>query len=73
MQANNRGVVDFVDVIIAGTVLIGLLVTAPFYYEFTNMVATEADPLSALLLRLVVPLLFLSMLVSVGVSARGGA
>lgn len=70
---HSRGVVDVVDVLLSFIVLVGLMVTAPYYYHFTEMAAAEADPLSTLLLRLIVPFLFIGLIVSVGVSARGGA
>lgn len=69
---DSRGVVDFVDVWLTLTVLVGLMVTAPYYYAFTGMASAEADPFSSLLLQLIVPFLFLGLIVSIGVSARGG-
>lgn len=69
---DTRGVVDIVDVWLSLAVLVGLLVTAPYYYTFTGMASQEADPFSSLLLQLIVPMLFLGLIVSVGVSARGG-
>lgn len=72
MQGQTRAAVNLVDVILGLGVLIATLVMAPFIYTFTGMAAGEADPLSALLLQLIVPVLFLSLIVSIGVSARGG-
>lgn len=72
MHSNTRAVTNPVDIILSLVVLVGIMVTAPYYYEFTAMAASEAGPLSTLLLQLIVPTLILGLLISVGVSARGG-
>lgn len=75
MQAplpNDRGAVKLVDVILTFATIVSIMVLAPFFYEFQSMVSAEADPLSALLLQLSVPLLIIGLIVSVGVSARSG-
>lgn len=68
----DRARVNLVDVIMGFLVLVALMVLAPFFYKFIAMVSGEADPLSALLLQLFVPFLFIALIVSLGVSARGG-
>lgn len=73
MDGHDRAAVNLADVILSFAVLVGLLVLAPYFYFFQGMAAAEADPLSTLLLQLVVPVLFLGLIVSVGVSARRGA
>lgn len=67
----DRAAVSLVDVLLTFFVLVGLLVLAPNYYKFIDMVSAEADPFSSILLQMVVPLLFIALIVSVGVSARG--
>lgn len=64
--------VQLVDAVLTFFVLVAVVVTAPFYYKFIGMVSGEADPFSALLLQLVVPLMLLALIISVGVSARRG-
>lgn len=71
MQGTTRGVVNVVDIILGLVVLIAIMVTAPYWYKFTDMAAAEADPLSTLLLQLIVPTLVVGLLISMGVSARG--
>ena len=61
---------NLVDVVMTFFVLVCLLVLAPFFNTFTGMLASSAGPLSSLLLALVLPFLFISLIVSVGVSAR---
>lgn len=73
MHGNHRAAVNLVDVFLGLGTLVALMVLAPVIYRFADMVQPEADPLSQLLLSLLVPMLFISMIVSVGISARGGA
>lgn len=73
MPRHDRAAVNLADVILSLAVLVGLLVLAPYFYFFAGMATSEADPLSSLLLQLVVPVLFLGLIVSVGISARRGA
>lgn len=62
--------VQLTDAIMAFVVIVALLATSPILFEFSAMVGSEADPLSSLVLQLVVPLLFVAVIISVGVSAR---
>lgn len=71
-----RGQTSIVDIVLAFLVLVAILVTAPFWYEFIGIISADADPFSQLLLQLAFPILLLALVVSVGVSARrrlGGA
>jgi hypothetical protein len=69
---HSRGQIQLVDVMMTFFVLVAILATAPFWSQFQSMVIPHADGLSELLLQLALPLLFLSLIVSVGVSARRG-
>lgn len=69
----DRAAIALVDVILGFLTLVALMVLAPVIYSFVGWVRPEVDPLSQLLLTIVVPVLFISMIVSLGVSARGGA
>ena len=62
--------VQLTDAIMAFVVIVALLATSPILFEFSAMVGSAADPLSSLVLQLVVPLLFVAVIISVGVSAR---
>jgi hypothetical protein len=68
-----RGSVQLVDAILGTLVLVALIALSPFFARFTGMAASASDPFSALLFRLVIPLLFIGLIVSIGVSARRGA
>lgn len=69
----DRAEFQLVDVALTFFVLVALLVTAPFYYTFIAMVDGVADPFSAMLLQLLVPMLFIGLVISAGVSARRGS
>lgn len=73
LAGDRRGKIGLTDVMLGFFVLVCLLVLMPFFSKFTGMVAATADPFSALLLTLVPPLLMISLIISVGVSARRGA
>lgn len=72
LHTDDRGKVTIVTAILTFATLAGLLALAPYYYHFIGLVSAEADPLTSMLLQLVVPVLFLGVIVSVGVSALGG-
>lgn len=65
-----RAAVNLGTVVMTFFVLVGLLALAPIFYRFIDMATASADPFSSLLLQLVVPLLFIALIISVGVSAR---
>lgn len=58
------------DAILSFVMLVAIVVLAPVIFEFTAMVQTEADPLSSMILSLVIPLFIVALIISVGVSAR---
>jgi tellurite resistance protein TehA-like permease len=58
------------DAILTFVVLIAIVVLAPVIFEFTAMIQTEADPLSSMILSLVIPLFIIALIISAGVSAR---
>jgi len=66
----DRGKVQLTDVVIAAVVSIASYALAPVYYDMIGVITADADPLSELMLQLVVPFLFLGIIISVGVSAR---
>ena len=58
------------DGIITFVTMVALLALSPIFFEFATIVQNEADALSGLILSIVVPLFFVAILISVGVSAR---
>jgi len=52
MTRTDRGALQLVDIVLSFVVLVAILATAPFQYKFINMVGSEADPFTALLLQL---------------------
>lgn len=72
MRGDSRAALNLVDVAMTFFVLVAMIVLSPWYWHFIDMVAAEADPFSSILLRLVLPLLFIVLIMSIGVSARRG-
>lgn len=69
---DTSGQVQLVDVVMTFFLFVGLMALAPTFFTFIGMIDNEADAFSGLLLQLVVPLLFLALIISIGVSARRG-
>jgi hypothetical protein len=70
-MGESRAQVQLTGVVLGFLTLVALIALAPFFYEFSGMASSAADPFSALLLRLSFPLLLVALILSVGVSARG--
>jgi len=70
---HDRGRVNLVTVMMTFYVFVAIIALAPTIYKFIAMVSSEADPFTALLLQLTVPLLLLALILSVGKTATGGA
>lgn len=66
----DRGKISYVDVIMSFSVVVTLLLVAPFLFEIVGILQSETDPLTGVLLALVVPFIFISLFLSMGVSAR---
>lgn len=67
---DDRGALTLVDVAMTFFVLVALVALSPWYWHFIDMVVAEADPFSSILLRLILPVLFIALLLSIGISAR---
>ncbi|WP_148414934.1 hypothetical protein [Haloferax sp. KTX1] len=65
-----RGELQLVDAIMGFFVLVAVIALAPYIYQFIGMVSSESDPLTALLMQLIPPLLLIALVISVGVSGR---
>jgi hypothetical protein len=65
----DRGAVGLPEVIGGLFTLVALTALAPFFLRFAGMASAEADPFSALLLQLAVPLLFVALIVGIGGAA----
>lgn len=65
-----RGQIHLVDIVMGLFLVIAIVALAPFFYQFTDMISAEADGFSSLLLQLILPFLIISLVVSIGVSAK---
>lgn len=66
----DRARVHASDIAMAVLVSVAALAMSPAYYELITDISAESGPLSALLLQLVVPFIFISVVISIGISAR---
>lgn len=70
---DDRGAVTLVDVIIGVAVIVAVVALAPVWNHFIGLASSAADPFTQTVLQLAIPLMLLGVIVSLGVSARGGA
>ena len=59
------------DVVLLGVVSVMAFALAPIYYDMIALVRPHAGPFGDMLLELIVPFVFLGIIISAGVSARG--
>lgn len=64
--------VQYVDVVLAFVGLVSFGAVSPWVYTALGMSTDQLDPLSAVLLQLIPPMMVIGMIISVGVSARSG-
>lgn len=70
LRHDDRARIGYVDVVIAFATFVAFATVAPWIYTLIGMADTVVDPLTSVLLSLIVPLLVISLLLSMGVSAR---
>lgn len=70
MKLNNRGKLQYSDIIMAFGTLVAIAAVAPWLYQLLDMIQAEVDPLTATILAIFLPLIVIALLVSMGVSAR---
>jgi hypothetical protein len=62
--------INYVDVYMAFATLVAFSVVAPWVSRVLGMAQSAVDPLSAVLMGLILPLLLISLLYSMGESAK---
>lgn len=67
---DGRGKISYVDVVMSFSVLVVLVGVAPWLWQIVGMINSQVDPLTGALLTLFLPLIFVGLLLSMGVSAR---
>lgn len=72
MKPDTRAKITYPDVVVAFAVLVAFAAIAPWTFDLVEKAQAHVDPLTGVLLGLFVPLLLISLIVSMGVSARGG-
>ena len=69
-ESRSRGRVQYVDVVLAFAMLVSFAAMVPWLSQALVAGSNQVDPFSAVLMKLVLPVFLVSMLVSIGVSAR---
>lgn len=66
----NRGEIGYVDVILTFATFAALAIVSPFLTRIIDMLRSQVDPLTSVLVGLLLPLFAIGILYSMGVSAR---
>jgi hypothetical protein len=70
LPTDERGAITFVDVVLTFATLVMIAAVAPMLFTVYEMAQGVADPLTAALLALAVPLLIIALVISMSVAAR---
>jgi len=66
----DRGRIGYVDAVLAFATFVAFAVVSQWIFQIISMLRSEVDPLTSVLVGLLVPMLLIGLLYSVGVSAR---
>jgi len=69
-RERGRGQTNPVDIVITFVTVVPLLVTAPVWYKLGSLIASEAGPLTSVILTGFLPMLFILVMISAGASAK---
>lgn len=72
MTQRDRGRVQYADLVVGFASLVAFVAMANWMYSIVNDAAAVADPLSATLLQIALPMFVVALIISLGVSARTG-
>jgi len=67
---NERARIGYVDVILAFATFVAFATISDWIFRIIDMLRDQVDPLTSVLVGLLVPMLLIGLLYSVGVSAR---
>lgn len=70
MRRDTRARIGYVDVILTFATFAALAIISPFLTRIIDMLRSQVDPLTSVLVGLLLPLFVLALLYSMGVSAR---
>lgn len=70
MHGDTRARIGYVDVILTFATFAALAIISPFLMRVIEMLRDQVDPLTSVLLGLLLPLFAIGILYSMGVSAR---
>lgn len=69
-HTDDRARIGYVDAVLAFATMAAFAIVAPFFYRVIEMLRGYADPLTSVLIGILVPMLLIGLLYSMGVSAR---
>jgi len=67
---NRRGRIGYVDVVLATATFVAFATISDWIYRIIDMLRQQVDPLTSVLVGLLVPMLLIGILYSLGVSAK---
>jgi len=67
---NRRGRIGYVDVVLAFATFVAFATISDWIYRIIDMLRQQVDPLTSVLVGLLVPMLLIGILYSLGVSAK---
>jgi len=69
-QERDRARIGYVDVVMAFATFVAFAVVSQWIFDIVDMLRQQVDPLTSVLVGLLIPMLLIGLLYSVGVSAR---
>jgi len=70
MKGDERARIGYVDVVLGFSSLVAIAVLSQWIFQIIDMLRAEVDPLTSVLVGLLMPMLIIGLIYSVGVSAR---
>lgn len=70
LRDDSRGRIGYVDAVLVFAGLVAFASVSDFMFRIIEMLRSEVDPLTSVLLALVVPMILIGLIYSAGVSAR---
>lgn len=70
LQDDERGRVGYVDVVLAFATFVAFATVSDWIFQLISMLRAEVDPLTSVLIGLLVPIILIGIIYSVGVSAK---
>jgi hypothetical protein len=70
LRSDDRARIGYVDVVLGFASLVAIAVVSQWIFQIIDMLRQQVDPLTSVLVGLLMPMLLIGLIYSVGVSAR---